>query len=355
LLEAAADRRRAAAVFLARAGFANAERRPLAGDASFRRYERLSGKDAVLMDAPPPTEDVRPFARLARHLASLGLSAPAVLAEDATAGFLLLEDLGDCTFTRALAGGCRDGPRAPPDERGLYALAVDVLIHLHGIPAARAIPSGLPRYDDGRLLAEASLLVDWYLPAVMGTAPAPAARRGYADAWLALFPAVHREAKTLVLRDYHVDNLMWLPGRQGVAACGLLDFQDAVAGPAAYDLMSLLEDARRDVGGPLEAAMKERYLRAFPELARPGGRRDAFEAAYAVLAAQRHAKVIGIFSRLWVRDGKPQYLVHIPRVWRLLERAVAHPALAPVRDWLDRAVPRERRVVPAPAGARPTA
>lgn len=351
----AADRVCAAAAFLARSGFPAARRTPLAGDASFRRYERVRGNHsgAVLMDAPPAHEDVRPFARLARHLRDLGLSAPEVLAEDARAGFLLLEDLGDCTFTRALAGEWAGAGRAPPDEAALYALAVDVLIHLHRIPEARAVPPGLPPYDDERLLAEARLLAEWYLPAMTGAPTAARIAGDWDDAWRLLFPALLGEPRTLVLRDFHVDNLMWLPGRDGVRGCGLLDFQDAVAGPGAYDLMSLLEDARRDVPQELRSAMLRRYSSAFADLAQPGRRRDSFARAYAILAAQRHAKVIGIFTRLWVRDGKPRYLVHLPRVWRLLEAAARHPALAPVRDWLDRNVPPELRGIPARAEARP--
>ena len=206
---------------------------------------------------------------------------------------------------------------------------MDVLIDLHG--RADVVPPGLPSYGNGRLLDEAFLLPRWYVPAVEGRPASQTARRSYGEAWLSLFPAVHAQPRTLVLRDYHVDNLMRLPGRSGVAACGLLDFQDAVAGPAAYDLMSLIEDARRDLGLGLAGDMLGRYRAAFPDL--DGA---AFETAYAILAAQRHAKVIGIFTRLSSRDGKPAYLPHIPRVWRLLEAALEHPALAPVRDWFDR-------------------
>ncbi len=330
------DRRLAIERFLATEGWSWTAARPLAGDASFRTYWRLAadGRRAVLMDAPPPHEDIRPFSRVARHLKGLDFSAPTILAEDVDAGLLLLEDLGDGTFSRLLDAGA--------DEAVLYGLATDVLIDLHRRPAAAAIPDGVPPYDDGRLLDEASLFTDWYLPAVTG-APAPAAMRAaYVDAWRAVLPAVQAAPRTLVLRDFHVDNLMSLPDREGVAACGLLDFQDAVAGPAAYDLMSLLEDARRDVHPALRDAMLARYRRAMPELDAV-----AFAAVFAILAAQRHAKVIGIFTRLARRDGKPAYSVHIPRVWRLLERALLHPALRPVRHWFDRHVPPEIRVTPS--------
>ncbi len=336
-----AGRDQTIAAFLAAHGWGEARRSALAGDASFRRYQRLTDgrRRAVLMDAPPDKEDVRPFVAVARHLKSLGFSAPAVLAEDAEAGLLILEDLGDDTYTKVL-----DAAR-PKDrdatEAELYGRAVDVLIALHALPPERALPRGLAAYGNGRLLDEAFLLPQWYMPAITGEHASEPQRKAYGEAWLAVFPLVHAQPKTLVLRDFHVDNLMRLNDRDGVAACGLLDFQDAVAGCKAYDLMSLLEDARRDVSAELVAAMTDRYFAAFPGLDRAG-----FETAYRVLAAQRHAKVIGIFTRLCLRDRKPAYLVHIPRVWRLLERALADAALAPVAEWFAANLPADMRQVP---------
>jgi hypothetical protein len=329
------DRAFARRAFLDRVGWRQAAIWPLAGDASFRRYFRLrtDGDGAVLMDAPPERERVGPFVHLARHLRSLGFSAPAILAADEPAGFLLLEDFGDDTFSRLLNGGA--------DEDTLYALAVDVLIRLHALAPERVVPDGLPAYDEGRLLDEAALLADWYLPAVRGRALADADRRAYLDAWRPVLAPVVAQPPTLVLRDFHVDNLMRLAGRDGLAACGLLDFQDAVAGPAAYDLMSLLEDARRDIAPELRRRMLARYYAGAPP-----ADAEVFATALTVLAAQRHAKVIGIFTRLWRRDGKPIYLDYIPRVWRLLEAALRHPALAPVADWIDRHLPPGARVRP---------
>jgi len=336
-----AERDQIVAAFLTAHDWDKARRTRLAGDASFRRYYRLTDgrRRAVLMDAPPATEDVRPFVKIARHLRALGLSAPELLAEDAAAGLLILEDLGDDTYTKVLdraASGERDALEAK-----LYGLAVDVLIELHRLPPERVIPKGLPSYGNGRLFDEAFLLPQWYVPAITGEHASESKRKAYGEAWLEVFPIVHAQPKTLVLRDYHVDNLMRLKGRAGVAACGLLDFQDAVAGCKAYDLMSLLEDARRDVRPELAEAMMARYFAAFPDLDRTG-----FDAAYRILAAQRHAKVIGIFTRLCLRDRKPAYLVHIPRVWRLLERALADPALAPVAAWFATHLPAEKRLVP---------
>lgn len=321
--------------FLALHGWDKAARGKLAGDASFRRYDRLleaDGRRAVLMDAPPPQEDVRPFMMVGRQLVDLGYSAPHLLAADVEAGLLLLEDLGDDTFTRLLANG--------ESESDLYRLAVDQLIDLHS-RGARAIPADLPPYDDQRLLNEALLLCDWYAKEMT---PLPSgAREDYIGLWQSLFPVARAVPDTLVLRDFHVDNLLRLDGRAGVAACGLLDFQDAVAGPITYDLMSLLEDARRDIDPALIASLRAHYLRAFPEI-------DAqiFDASWAVLAAQRHAKIIGIFTRLCRRDGKPIYLQHIPRVWRLLEQALIHPKLKGLKDWFDRYFPPNKRGVPTP-------
>lgn len=332
-----ADRAPLVADFLARCGRGEATVALLAGDASFRKYYRIATPAhgvEVLMDAPPPQEDTRPFVRIARHLAACDLSAPRILAQDESAGLLLLEDLGDATYTRLLAKG-------QPDEDVLYSLAVDTLVALH--KAAEPVPAEVPPYDLDRLLTEASLLTDWYVPATQGDGALDhAARAAWLAAWRDALAAVAQAVPTaLVLRDFHVDNLMLLPDRPGVAACGLLDFQDAVVGPVTYDLMSLLEDARRDIDPGLVARMTGRYLDAFPHIDR-----DAFAASFAVLGAQRHAKVIGIFTRLCRRDGKPHYLRHIPRVWGLFERSLNHAALAPVRAWVETHIPPDRRTVP---------
>lgn len=321
------------ASFLARHGWGGAIRRTLADDASFRRYDRLTQDDrtAVLMDAPPEKEDVRPFIAIAEILHNLELSAPALFAQNPEQGFLLLEDFGDDTYTRVLAA-------APEREEALYLLAVDLLISLHS--RFTSAPN-VPAYDDAKLALETDLLLDWYLPAVTGKEPSSAVRRDYAQLWQALFAHAHAIPQTLVLRDYHVDNMLWLPDRTGVAACGLLDFQDAVVGPAAYDLVSLLEDARRDVPGALADAAFDRYLAAFPAIDA-----DEFRTAYAVLGAQRSAKILGIFTRLDRRDGKPDYLTHIPRVWRWLEGNLAHPCLAGLREWFDTHLPPNYRIIP---------
>jgi aminoglycoside/choline kinase family phosphotransferase len=329
------DRAQVVDAFLAGQGWDGAPRTALPADASFRRYYRVTGGkgSALLMDAPPDREDIRSYVTVARLLRRLGLSAPAILGMDAPNGLLLIEDFGDDTYTALLGRG--------GDERVLYELAVDVLIQLHR-RFAPADGSKIPPYDDRRLLAEAALLTDWFLPAATGATVTAAARGEYLDLWQSLFAVARATPDTLVLRDYHIDNLMLITGRTGVASCGVLDFQDAVIGPRSYDLVSLLEDARRDIAPGLAAALYARYLDAFPDLDR-----TAFAASYAVLGAQRNAKIVGIFTRLCVRDGKRGYLRHIPRVWRLLEADLKHPALGAMRAWFDRAVPPGLRTVPA--------
>ncbi len=363
MTEPTKERNSAIEEFLAANGWPDAEHRKLAADASFRRYERvtdgsrrassspayqikaarITGRRAVLMDAPPDLENVHAFALIARHLKRLGFSAPNVLAEDSGNGFLLLEDLGDDTFSRLLAAG--------ESEEELYALAVDVLATLHNLPAAVAAPGWLDAYGEEKLLEEAGWFTEWYLPAVSGKETAAATRDAYLAAWRAVLPIVHAQPRVLVLRDYHVDNLLRLRGRDGVRACGLLDFQDAVAGPAAYDLMSLLEDARRDVADDLARAMQGRYFDAMRIAmgdAMKDKDRESFLAAYAVLGVQRHAKVIGVFTRLSRRDGKDGYLRHIPRVWGLLERGLENPLLGPLKTWFDAYVPKGLRRRPEP-------
>jgi N-acetylmuramate 1-kinase len=330
-------RRTRMSAFLAAQGWGELEPVPLAGDASFRRYFRLRGtaRRAVVMDAPPPQEDVRRYIAVAALLLELGFSAPKVFATDAANGFLLIEDFGDDTYTRLLAHGA--------DEEALYVLAVDTLIALHQAVARRGTPD-LPRYDAERLLAEAALMADWYAPAALGSPLRHSVREEYLAAWRAVLPHASMLTDTIVLRDYHIDNLMLLPDRSGVRSCGILDFQDAVCGPPTYDLVSLVRDARRDVPTALRDMMIERYLGAFPAVSRLDFRRSA-----AIHAAQRNCKILGIFTRLWKRDGKPAYLGHVPRIWRLLDEELGEPALAPVKRWFDRHLPQGARNTP---GAR---
>lgn len=327
--------------FLSDHGWGAAHVTPLASDASFRQYHRLldGERQALLMDAPPDKENIHAYVVIARHLNALGLSAPEILALDEAAGLAVIEDFGEDTYTQLLNDGA--------DPLPLYELAVDVLIALHGRDDAAQAEA--PPYDYGRLLDEAVLLVDWYLPAMTGTPTTDAVRQSYLDTWRTVFDGAPNEPGTLVLRDYHVDNLMVLKGRTGPARAGILDFQDAVIGHPAYDLVSLLEDARRDVSDDLSLAMQTRYRDALPSLAEV-----SLGPWYTILGVQRHAKIAGIFVRLCVRDGKPVYLPHIPRVMGLLARGLDAPELAPVKAWFDRYLPNVIQPLPAfdPAAIR---
>ncbi|HAU29305.1 MAG TPA: aminoglycoside phosphotransferase [Rhodospirillaceae bacterium] len=312
--------------FLAMCGWGNADIVPLSSDASFRRYFRLSqnGMRALLMDAPPGKEKLSAYLAIGQHLISLGFSAPDIYASDTRNGFALIEDFGDDTFTRLLAQGT--------DPYNLYELAINVLSGLHEHPHAGRI--SLPAYDMDALLEEALLLPIWHLSGRRGHATQQDLLDSYAVAWKTILAQLPDMPKTLVLRDYHVDNLMRLDERSGRAACGLLDFQDALIGHPAYDLMSLLEDARRDIPQDMATALRTRY-----ETRLAPGEREAFSLWYDVLAAQRHTKVAGIFVRLCIRDGKNRYLAHIPHVMRLLERHLSHPALTPLSVWLNANMP----------------
>ena len=313
----------AAPAFLAQAGWGEAAILPLACDASFRRYFRVvrSGGQAVLMDAPPPQEDPRPFIAIAERLRQDGFAAPRILARDLERGLVLIEDFGDLRVKEHL-------DVHPGDELAVYTRAVDLLAELHRLP-----PADLPPYDRAVYQRETGLLTEYYCPAVGLSVDVDA----YVGVWDQVLPLIERSvsAPVTVLRDYHAENIMLIddPTSHGL---GLLDFQDALVGHPAYDLVSLLQDARRDVPPAVEAAMLDHYR----AIASPPA---DFDAAYAVLGAQRNAKIIGIFTRLWKRDGKPLYLSYLPRMWSLLERDLAHPALAPVASWFAQNIPAEKR------------
>ncbi len=316
------DRQSLSRDFLAQSGWGAAERRFLAGDASDRSYDRLTlgTETAVLMDAPPGKgDDPASFIAIARHLLGLGLSAPRILAEDLTNGFLLLEDLGDGIFARLLE-------RSPPKETELYASATDVLTHLHHHVA----PAGLPDLSAADWAKAAAFALDWYRFAITGEKVPTGAFETL------LTEALTRHAdgpRVLILRDYHAENLLWLPARQGLARVGLLDFQLAQMGQPGYDLVSLLQDARRDVSRETETAMIRR-------LAGNAGQAAAdFVVSYAVLGAQRALRILGVFARLCLVAGKPGYLALLPRVWEQLQRNLAVPELAPLARLCDRLLP----------------
>jgi aminoglycoside/choline kinase family phosphotransferase len=305
--------------FLQTAGWDKADCEPIAGDASTRKYFRLrqDRHSAILMNASKNPESVPPFVRIDEHLQRLGFSVPAILAQNQRMGFLLLEDFGDDNFARLLDGGA--------DAERLFAMATDILIALHRHP--QAIPGNLRAYAPKQMLADIELFLDWCTPTI-----SDAGRAEFRAVWREILPVAHQVPASLLLRDYHVANLMLLPEREGVRQAGLLDFQDAYQGPITYDLVSLLEDARHDVAGDLRERMVVRYLAASPGL-----NRKAFDTSMAILAALRHTRVLAIFERLSRREQKDEYKrLHSPRVEGLLQRALQHSMLAGVKRWMER-------------------
>ncbi|ANC92981.1 aminoglycoside phosphotransferase [Azospirillum humicireducens] len=321
------------AAFLAANGLSGAVREPLAGDASARRYERLrkaDGETLILVDTPAPAEDLVPFIAIGAELAAIGLSVPAVIAADVERGLAIQDDFGSDTFSRLLADGA--------DPQPLYRMATDALIAIHrGWPEGAAQRLALPVYDPDLFIAQTRLFLDAYMPVVLGHPLSDKDRCDFDTAWRTVLEPVCAGAPSLLLRDYHVDNLMRLD-RPGAKAAGLIDFQSAGWGPRAYDLVSLLEDARRDVAPALADAMVARYLAAFPEIDAA-----AFRRAMAVLGAVRHTRIVAIFVRLALSQGRRSYLVHLPRVWRLLEAQLTKPELAPVATWFARHLPPNAR------------
>ncbi len=308
------DRRASSQAFLTANGWGAAERRFLAGDASDRSYDRLTrkGETAVLMDAPPGTgDDPATFVAIASHLRTIGLSAPKLLAQDLSQGFLLIEDLGDSLFARVVDA-------TPEREAGLYEAAAGVLVHLHRHPA----PNGLPDLTALEWAEAASFALEWYAYAATGL-------RADKTAFVAALTAALQQhadgPRVMILRDYHAENLLDLPQRSGVAAVGLLDFQLAQMGQPEYDLVSLLQDARRDVSADVAAYVTTQFVDT------TGRDLAAFNAAYAVLGAQRALRILGVFARLCLVAGKPNYLRLMPRVWAQLQSNLAHPALADLR------------------------
>ncbi|WP_315898815.1 aminoglycoside phosphotransferase family protein [Tateyamaria omphalii] len=296
--------------FLTEAGWVDASRVLVAGDASNRKYERLSrdGHTRILMDAPPEMgEDVRPFVAVTTYLRDAGLSAPEIFAQDARNGFLLIEDLGDDLFARILK-------TQPSLETPLYEAATDVLLHLHGAAAP-----DLPRYDAYVMTDAACLAFDWYQRGATGSVDIDA-RSAFATGMKNALAPLDAMAPVLIQRDYHAENLIWLPGREGVQKVGLLDYQDAMLGHPAYDLVSVLQDARRDVSMDVQKAMLGRYI--------DGSGADAatFTDAYVLLGLQRNLRILGVFARLSLAYGKPHYVDFIPRVWEHITTNLRHPS-----------------------------
>ena len=322
------DRTAASEAFVAAYGWGDAERRFLAGDASDRRYDRLtrSGDTVVFMDSPPGTgDDPAAFVSIARHLTGIGLSAPNIVAQDLEQGFLLLEDLGDALFARVLS-------QTPEREACLYRSAADVLLHLHAHPA----PAGLTDLSSEAWAEAAVFALDWYVFGATGHRPDSSSF----VASLSCALRTHADGpRVMILRDYHAENLLDLPLRDGIAAVGLLDFQLAQMGQPEYDLVSLLQDARRDVS-PLVCK------KTMVHFANTTGRElAAFQTSCAVLGAQRSLRILGIFARLCLLGGKTGYLRLMPRVWHHLQVNLAHPALSDLRSVCTHLLPAPTQAV----------
>lgn len=312
--------------FLARHGLSDAAVERLPSDASPRRYYRLTGEDKLLMEDRTDPVGFAAFIRLARHLCGIGLSVPRVYGADPAVGLALIEDFGTGTYGALLAQG--------HDETALYALAIDALVHLHSHERAADVTA--PAYDMEVLLEEVSRFSHWFVPTFAPQVDVVTFNAPFLALWQRAFEPLETAPQTLVLRDFHIDNLMLLDGREGIAACGLLDFQDGILGPAEYDLMSLLQDARRDLAPGLEQAMLDRYLRAVPASC---GTSEEILHRYHLLAAQRHTRLAGQFLRLHQRDGKPGYLKFMPRVMRQMQTALEKAQLGEIAQMLDRSLP----------------
>lgn len=288
-------------------------------DASFRSYDRIyhDKHSYILMNSPPDKEDVLPFMKIGEFLYQKDFSSPQIIKNDVEKGFLLLEDFGDNHYSKAVSSEV---------EEDLYRHAVDVLINLHNIE----IEIDLPFYTKQKLLDEAVLLVDWYFKALNGEELSTLLRDEYIEIWSKLLDHIHFAEHCLVLRDYHADNLMWLGDRKGHKKVGLLDFQDAVIGSIAYDMVSLLEDARRDLGANIADKMMNYYLE------QTNHNRREFLADYVILGAQRNCKIIGVFARKAIRDNDSRYLKMLPRVWNYVRSNLNSPLLAPLKTWLDK-------------------
>lgn len=303
--------------FLEDAGWGQSIKSPVAGDASNRNYLRLtkaSGECAILMDAPPDRNaSVDPFVKIAQHLRSIGLSAPTVFDQDVKSGLLLLEDLGDRVFASTLA-------KHPQFETEFYEVAIDVLVRLFNTDA----PVDLEEMNPKALAKMTEVTFDWYVE----DENSKCEKADFFPLFDNILSNILGSTAGLTLRDFHAENLIWMPGRQGVARAGLIDFQDALVGHPAYDLVSLLQDARRDVPPHLERKMVSRFIDL------TGQDSQDFQAAYCALGAQRNLRIIGIFARLCIHSGRPDYITLIPRVWTYLIRDLQHPSLTSARDLL---------------------
>jgi aminoglycoside/choline kinase family phosphotransferase len=333
-------------IFLANNGLADAVIHKLPADASFRTYDRITHEDKsfILMDAPPEKEDVKPFIKIANFLLAHGISAPEIYASDIENGFLLLEDFGENKYSSVLSAT----PRNELEELEviLYNKAIDLLVELHKVD----VPADIEYYNDDILVNEALQLTKWYIPVLNGEEMDEKIEREFVDIWKQLLPLTRIFPDVLVLRDYHADNLMWLPERSGIKKVGALDFQDAIIGSPIYDIVSLLEDLRRDVSDKLADQMITRYLEASPHILRKD-----FLAVYSILGAQRNCKIIGFCARKAIKDNNSSYIRMLPRMWKYIERDLRHPLLLPLKNWFDKVLSSQvKKTAPTYSNSRTT-
>lgn len=321
--------------FLQNAGLNQIQRLPLKSDASFRRYERIiknEGSSLIFMDAPPEKEETKPFIKVANYLNEVGLSAPHIYQSDTDNGFILLEDFGDNLYEKILS----DKAETSVTEEELYEAAVDALIHLHKSPIDKI---QLDFYDDTMQIKESMRFIDWYVSILNGENLSKKVIDEYVIILKHLIDTTKAANNVVVLRDYHAENLIWLKDRQGFKKAGLLDFQDAVIGSPAYDLVSLLEDARREISPQLADKMIARYLKAFPHY----NYKD-FLANYAICGIQRNLKIVGFCAAQASKHKNPYYLSLLPRVWRYINNDLKHPLLLPMKTWLNKVVPMQMKL-----------
>ncbi|NBT85084.1 MAG: aminoglycoside phosphotransferase [Alphaproteobacteria bacterium] len=304
----------------------------LASDMSLRQYYRLNAPKRVLMDAPAP-ENPQQFIQVAKYLQHCGLRAPSILEHCLENGFVLLEDFGDHTFTAILK-------QSPAREKELYQTSITVLRHLHQHAIER--PNFIPLYSIEKLLIETEVFIDWYWKAVTGEEPKSDIKEEFQNSWKKAFENCPATPQSLVLRDFHVDNLMIVDEQDGIKGCGLLDFQDALWGSVVYDVVSLLEDARRDITPAIVEQMWKYFLAELPL-----SEHQSYKTAATILGAARHTKIIGVFTRYAMRQGKKDYLCHLPRLWKYLEKSLAIPQLKGVKGWFDNHLPIHQQNIPA--------
>ena len=317
-----------------KSGINNFKLKPIKSDASFRKYFRVytdNKEKLLLVNSPKKTENNLGFLKATKILEKMDLSVPKIFNLNISKGIFLIEDFGVNTYKNSLRKG--------ESEYKLYNLATDILLHISN--CSKNLEKKLPKYTNKKLMEEVLLFLEWYWPSIYKKKVKKEVGNKFIKIWKRLLINNIKTKKVLVHRDFHIDNLFFLKDRKKLRSCGLIDFQDAVIGPSSYDLLSLLEDARRDVDKKIIYRMYNKFTKKFTNKDK-----EIFNKEYKMLAVHRHLKVIGIFSRLSMRDKKNNYLKHIPRLWRLIEANLNSKMFIELNDWINNFFPRELRVKP---------